>query len=79
MLAECGNAQPRTLAGAFARGVTGDDLMAVSIDELGRFRTALDDAYGAGERAERRMRVGEAGTLAEIVAFCREAATCQPS
>jgi hypothetical protein len=79
MLAECGDGQPRTLAGAFARSVVGDDLMAASIAELDRFRTALDSAYGAGDRSERRMQVGASGTLADIVAFCREAATCQPS
>jgi CRISPR system Cascade subunit CasC len=79
VLAECGDAQPRTLAGAFARSVAGDGLMEASIAALDSFRTALDNAYGIGARAERRMQVGAAGTLAEIVAFCREAATCQPS
>jgi CT1975-like protein len=34
VLAERGNQQPRTLAGAFARPVTGDDVMATSIIDM---------------------------------------------
>jgi CRISPR system Cascade subunit CasC len=70
VLAEAGDAQPRTLAGAFAKSVGGEDLMAASIAELTRFRAALDAAYGSDGRTEAVMQVGVAGSLAEIVAFC---------
>ena len=71
ILAERGDGQPRTLAGAFAKPVAGDDLMDDSIAALARFRAALDQAYGQAASAELEMRVGEAGSLAEIVAFAR--------
>jgi CRISPR system Cascade subunit CasC len=71
VLAEAGDAQPRTLAGAFARPVSGEDLMRSSIDVLGEFRTALDAAYGQGWNRQAEMRVGGGGSLADIVAFCR--------
>ena len=50
ILAERGDQQPRTLAGAFARPVPGDDLMATSIERLAVFRANLDNAYGRGGR-----------------------------
>jgi CRISPR system Cascade subunit CasC len=74
LLAESGDGQPRTLAGAFLRGVTGEDLMASSIAALAMFRGELDAAYGAGARTEAVMQVGGGGTLADVVAFCRVAA-----
>lgn len=51
VLAERGDAQPRTLAGAFARPVLGEDLMGTSITALQAFRQALDAAYGPGSDA----------------------------
>lgn len=71
VLAEAGNQQPRTLAGAFARPVAGDDLMAASIATLEKFRAALEAAYGPGSDGSARMEVGAGGSLADIVAFCR--------
>lgn len=71
VLAEWGDQQPRTLAGAFARPVTGHDLMADSIDALTRFRAALDKAYGKGCEADCVMQVGGERSLPELVAFCR--------
>ncbi|MGG5811247.1 type I-E CRISPR-associated protein Cas7/Cse4/CasC [Falsiroseomonas sp. CW058] len=71
VLAEWGDAQPRTLAGAFARPVTGEDLMAASIAALTRFRADLDAAYGQGWRCEKVMQPGVGGSLAEIAEFCR--------
>ncbi|MDR3515121.1 MAG: type I-E CRISPR-associated protein Cas7/Cse4/CasC [Azospirillaceae bacterium] len=73
ILAERGDQQPRTLAGAFARPVTGLDLMEASIESLCKFRKAIDKAYNleATDRAE--MTVGGSGTLAEIVAFFAQA------
>ena len=70
VLAERGDAQPRTLAGAFSRPVVGDDLMKCSIDALTGFRKALDTAYGISVEDEV-MHVGQKGSLAEIVAFAK--------
>lgn len=71
LLAEAGEAQPRTLAGAFAKPVTGDDLMEASIRALRKFRDDLDASYGKGYAEEKVMQVGAGGTLADIVTFCR--------
>jgi len=70
-LAEWGDKQPRTLAGAFARPVLGEDLVAGSVDALTKFRAALEAAYGKGCEAQYVMHVGVEGSLAELVAFCR--------
>jgi CRISPR system Cascade subunit CasC len=71
VLAEAGDQQPRTLAGAFARAVQGDDLMAASIAALRKFRQDLTQAYGPAADGEREMEVGATGSLADIVAFAR--------
>ena len=52
--------------------MAGTDIMADSVKELVRFRDALDASYGKGCAAEKVMRVGVGGSLAEIIAFCRE-------
>ncbi|ACI50221.1 CRISPR-associated protein, Cse4 family [Gluconacetobacter diazotrophicus PA1 5] len=73
VLAERGNAQPRTLAGAFARPVAGTDLMAGSIAALRTFRGELARVYGAGIDAECELETArkDSATLADIAAFCR--------
>ncbi len=71
ILAERGEQQPRTLAGAFARAVEDKDLMGESIKQMMAFRASLTKAYGAGCDAERAMTVGGEGSLAEIAAFAR--------
>jgi CRISPR system Cascade subunit CasC len=71
-LAEKGDTQPRTLAGAFARPVIGPDLIGASIAALADWRARLDAAYGPCASAQCEMNVlASAGTLAELVAFCR--------
>jgi CRISPR system Cascade subunit CasC len=70
-LAECGTKQPRTLAGAFVRPVSGQDLMTRSIEELTQFRRDLDDAYATVPEAACVMHVGRSGSLADIVAFAQ--------
>jgi CRISPR system Cascade subunit CasC len=71
-LAENGDAQPRTLAGAFARPVEGADLIEVSIESLTKWRSRLNAAYGPCASASCEMNVvAGTGTLAELVAFCR--------
>lgn len=73
VLAERGNAQPRTLAGAFARPVAGPDLMAGSIAALKEFRSELARVYGPAGDAECELEIGrkDTATLADIVTFCR--------
>ncbi len=71
VLAERGDAQPRTLAGAFSRPVAGNDLVEDSIKALDGFRQALDKAYGPANLQEKIMHVGVGGSLAEIIAFAR--------
>ncbi len=71
VLAERGDAQPRTLAGAFSRPVAGTDLMEDSITALASFRAALDDAYGPASTEQAIMHVGVGGSLAEIVSFAQ--------
>lgn len=71
VLAERGDAQPRTLAGAFSRPVTGTDLVEDSVKELNKFRAELDTAYGPASIEHAVMHVGRGGSLAEIVAFAR--------
>jgi len=72
VLAEKGELQPRTLAGAFARPVAGEDLMADSIKALMAFRQAIDTAYAQAPEPSAVMHVGVGGTLADIIAFCRD-------
>ena len=75
VLAEAGSVQPRTLAGAFVQPVRGDDLAAASITALEDWCAKLDHAYGPAAEATAGMNVAAGdGTLAEIVAFCRDAA-----
>ena len=72
ILAEAGNAQPRTLAGAFARPVVGEGLMAPSIVALRDFRSKMGAAYGASCDGEAEMNVLEGtGSLASLLAFAR--------
>ena len=75
VLAEFGDAQPRTLAGAFVKPVQGEDLAAASVAQLTDWRAKLDHAYGPAAEATAIMDVSAGqGTLAEIIAFCRDAA-----
>jgi CRISPR system Cascade subunit CasC len=74
ILAERGAAQPRSLAVAFLKPVDGEDMMAASIKALIGTRELIDEAYGKSTTAKKIMNVPDGqGTLAEILAFCREA------
>jgi CRISPR system Cascade subunit CasC len=74
VLAERGSGQPRTLAGAFIRPVEGADLAAASAAQLEDWRAKLDRAYGPAAEETVTMDVAAGrGTLAEIIAFCRDA------
>ena len=75
LLAERGDQQPRTLAGAFIPAVNSEDPVRNSVKALGDWRAKLDRAYGPGADATVVMDVAaDQGRLAEIVTFCREAA-----
>lgn len=68
--AEKGDAQPRSLAGAFFKPVEGRDLMAASVKALEEMGASLDAAYGACFDAAETMNVGEGrGTLATVKDF----------
>jgi CRISPR system Cascade subunit CasC len=71
VLAEAGDQQPRTLAGAFAKAVQHEDLVGESIVRLKGFRGELNEAYDKTYDDECEMTVGGDGTLADIVAFAR--------
>ena len=75
ILAERGTDQPRSLAAAFLRPVDEAEdggVLAASIKELTKLRTALAKAYndGTGPIAEMNVLTGK-GTLEDIKAFCR--------
>jgi len=73
VLAERGDAQPRTLAAAFLTASQGEDPITGSIEKLDAWRGNLEKVYGPAAEATARLNVpkGE-GSLAEIVSFCRE-------
>ena len=71
--AEKGDAQPRSLAGAFFKPVDGEDLMAASIVALETTADRLDAAYGACCEASAIMNVAAGqGTLKAICDFVRK-------
>jgi CRISPR system Cascade subunit CasC len=75
ILAERGTAQPRSLAVAFLNPVSelAGDMMTASIRALIETREKIDNAYGKSTTADKTMNISEGqGTLAEILAFCRE-------
>ncbi len=55
VMAECGDRQPRSLAGAFFRPVKGEDLLKASVAELRKTAEALDAAYFGGEAENREV------------------------
>jgi len=70
--AECGVQQPRSLAGAFLKAVTGEDVLAASVKSLEAEATGMTQAYGPCCDAEAVMNVAAGqGTLADIRAFAR--------
>ena len=71
VLAERGNVQPRTLAGAFASPVGGTNLLRDSIKELDNYRAALNRTYGASGQSSYTMQVGGEGDLPGLLAFAQ--------
>ncbi len=70
ILAERGDQQPRTLAGAFLHHVRDEDLMSKSVDRLEKYRADMDAAYGDCAEATQVMHIGVKGSLADILSFC---------
>lgn len=70
ILGEKGSAQPRSLAAAFLKPITGEDQGAQSITALEDFRGRLDAAYGpcADNHYLMNVATGE-GTLRDLIAF----------
>lgn len=70
--AEYGAQQPRSLAGAFLKAVTGEDVLAASVSALEAEAAAMAVAYGACFDDTVTMNVTEGlGSLAEIRSFVR--------
>lgn len=71
ILAELGDGQPRTLAGAFTRPVSGDDHTAASIEALRAKRDEFTAAYGKDWSEERVLQVGasDSATLDDLARF----------
>ena len=77
VLGERGSAQPRSLAAAFLKPVTGDDQGAQSVVALETFRDRLDAAYGpcANGRYTMNVETGE-GTLRDPDRLFGELTSC---
>ena len=73
IMAERGDQTPRTLGAAFLKPVAGHDPMGDSVAALHGLRDAMDSAYGACADRRAEMSVGGAGSLEDILAFCRAA------
>ena len=71
IMAERGDQTPRTLGAAFLKPVAGHDPMGDSVAALHGLRDAMDSAYGACADRRAEMSVGGAGSLEDILAFCR--------
>ncbi len=71
ILAEAGDQTPRTLAGAFLKPITAGDPIGASVTALGKLCSAMDAAYGLCADRRMEMLVGGAGTLEDVLTFCR--------
>lgn len=77
VMAERGERQPRSLAGAFFRPVTGDDLLDASVAALRKTAETLDAAYFGGDSESREIMdvVKGEGSIGAIKAFAVAAMT----
>ncbi len=74
ILAERGNAQPRSLASAFVQPVEGSDQMMRSVERLTKQRNAFAKVYGTDWDAEKKLDIhaADSATLDEVARFCAE-------
>jgi CRISPR system Cascade subunit CasC len=72
-LVEKGPGQPRSLASAFLRPVTGDDLLAAGVKALRDTREKLDKIYGDEARSASFDVMAAEGTKQSVIAFLAEA------
>ncbi|MFH1767685.1 MAG: type I-E CRISPR-associated protein Cas7/Cse4/CasC [Candidatus Omnitrophota bacterium] len=70
VLAERGNKQPRSLAGAFLKPVNGDDIFDNSINALVNTRKAFNAVYGDKSDPKILNAVKGEGTLEELKKYC---------
>lgn len=71
-LVERGSAQPRSLASAFLRPVSGDDLLAQGVRELLAMRQKLDTVYGESQPSSSFDVEAGTGTLTGVLDFLAE-------
>lgn len=70
LLAELGDQQPRSLALAYVKAVSGD-IIENAVNEIETLRNKMDKAYGACSDDSFTMNVlAEKGTLADLLSFC---------
>jgi CRISPR system Cascade subunit CasC len=70
ILAEKGDEQPRSLAVAYLKPVTGKDMLAEAIDVITKTRKNMDDAYGPCATSYKELNTFSGkGTLKEILEF----------
>ena len=75
VLLERGSQQPRTLAAAFIKSVSDEDILNASIERLGAFRSNLDTAYGPGADAIKELVATSdkaQGSMDEMLSFGAE-------
>jgi CRISPR system Cascade subunit CasC len=74
-LLECGSQQPRSLAVAFQKAVTGGDVLETAVKRLKKVRDNMDEVYGAcaDDHVEAEPLEG-VGSFDELFAFARKCA-----
>lgn len=73
ILAEKGSQQPRSLAVAYLKPVSGDDMASESITALETTRANMDKVYGPCADDSRRLNAAQGeGSLAELIRFIQE-------
>jgi CRISPR system Cascade subunit CasC len=74
ILSELGDAQPRSLASAFTKAVTGDDLKAASVEALKKKRKRFACVYGKDWHSDITLDIDQddSATLDAVAAFAAE-------
>jgi CRISPR system Cascade subunit CasC len=72
VLAEISDKQPRSLAGAFLKPMSGDDVLECSVDSIKNMRDAFNKAYADNAKSYELNTIGGKGSLKELQEFCVE-------